>query len=185
MKKSRTILFALAALAISGSVSFGTYALLTNPRTAAQEPTGLQPGEARTTDTPTLASELAGYPVAVPQFIPAGFSRTDDNILVSRKLSETLPADVTQNWFFESDPSIGFTLVQDPELDGIGRSEPTDIYGQPAQRRLYPADTSRPFSSLALYWKDEQSAYSLWAVIDGPLTEEIVYKIAASVSALP
>jgi hypothetical protein len=95
---------------------------------------------------------------------------------------------LTQTWVWEKDESVRFELNQAPlvtELNLTQRGyELIDVDGVRALRRLTdaaPPDRLNP--SLRLYWLDEKYGYELTGTLAGPLTEEILLRILASVRA--
>ena len=127
------------------------------------------------------ASRIAGYSVATPAFLPEGFHRSD--IAVSQLLFGNWPRIVEQHWGWQEDSSICLVLIQDPKLEGVAGGEPAEVCGVPGQRALLEADLGhgRPHPLLAFFWRDDDVAYVVNGTLAGPLTEEILLKIACSV----
>ena len=138
-------------------------------------------------DTIEEASQITGYPVATPAFIPDGFQR-GSRIMVSQ-LGAGLPEDierpefpknVEQMWTWEEDDSVWFVLIQSPKEFGVGGTEPAEVCGSSGGKGLLEAYHELP-ARLVLAWNDGKLFYSLCGTLADPLTEEILLQIACSV----
>ena len=113
--------------------------------------------------------------------MPAGFV-PNENILVNQPVFSTLPRLVQRFWHSQDDRTLSLNLTQNPTLGGIGAWVPAMINGVPAERELLPAPPpDRPHPMLSLFWRDGEFGYVLSGNLAGPLTEETLLKIAASV----
>ena len=129
------------------------------------------------------ASQITGYRVLGPATLPEGFHRYGViDIIKTETESGNITYRVLQRWAWDEDQSVLLTLTQDPELDGIGGGEPTQIGKWPAQRALTRPIGGEP-GSLNLYWKIQDMAFAIGACLVGPLDEATVTKIAVSLSA--
>jgi hypothetical protein len=136
------------------------------------------------------ASQIAGFPVATPAYLPEGFYR-GSNIMVSQP-GAGLPEDikpkfsnmiVEQFYYYQGDDSVMFILTQTQHKSGIGGSEPTEICGRPAERAYQEANPQRKYPSpmLTLGWENDGSYYQITGTLVGPLDEATLEKIACSV----
>jgi hypothetical protein len=189
MSRLRLGLYAIAVVVISGVVSLGVFTLISSstelsPRITAQAATE----EPRYWSASSVqeAAGIAGYTLAEPGFLPVGFVPTSQIHIIQPKAprpdSPRLPKYVTRSWTWEKDPSVGFLLTQDPKMSGLGGGTATTINGVPGQQRLQgPNPPAMRHSFLNLFWRDGQFGYLLEATLSGPLTEDVVRQIAASV----
>ena len=128
------------------------------------------------------ASRLAGYSVALPEFLPEGF-RLHEQILVAQLgLGEwgTRKRHVELMWSWAEGAHL--LLTQVPGTDVLAGREPNEICGRPGAREFFEAGSGREHPLLVLHWQDGDMGYSLGGSMAGPLTEEILYKIACSVT---
>ncbi len=141
-------------------------------------------------DTLEEASQIAGFTVAIPEYLPEGFYR-GSNIMVSQ-LGGGLPEGmkpkftafiVEMFYYYQEDDSVMFTLTQTQHKSEIGGSEPTEICGRPAERAYQEANPQRKYPSpmLTLGWENDGSYYQITGTLAGPLDEETLEKIACSV----
>ncbi len=91
---------------------------------------------------------------------------------------------VQRSWKWEADPSIRFAIEEHPHGIGLAGENDSvvikdDIIGELV---LTGPKEGRPYPVLFLTWKDKTGFY-LRAQTGGPLTEEVVLRIAASVQA--
>ncbi|HXG36627.1 MAG TPA: hypothetical protein VNL15_06640 [Dehalococcoidia bacterium] len=159
----------LALLLTTAALACGSEA---NPETAAPTaPPNIVTEEFRPAQIVTSleeATRLTGYPVATLD-APPEFRRV---VILVLPASSRLPARVSQVWAWESDPSVGFDLYQDPGPGSPADGIPVEINGHPGLRLESPGIT--------LFWRDETFGYHLNVKLGGPLTEELAYKLAAS-----
>ena len=132
-----------------------------------------------TVSTLEEAECITGYPIAVPAWLPDGFVRSD-NIFVNQPPFPNSPRFVQQFWHDSGDPAYGFDLEQNPGQIGLSGGEPAMINGIPGERSFHPADSNRPNPLLSLAWRVGEYTYFLTAFLHGPVTEEVLLKIAAS-----
>ncbi len=186
----------LLAIVLTLSVllaSCGGEVPICNPEDKAQEPTKeenemhwAEDGRWRAT-TLEEASEVAGFEVVSPDFIPEGFCRwlnieVEDRCIALSEFFEDceLPIWVTQYWsrlgdeFLEPSEYAMLVLTQSP--GNIATSDTaTEVGG-------YPATIKREGSMfMTLFWEIDGMHFLLSAQLNGPLTEELVYEVAASI----
>jgi len=137
------------------------------------------------------ASEVAGFAVVTPGFIPEDFCRglsihVIDPCAELREIIEChQPIRVTQFWFWLGDESLepsqraSLILVQTPGSVGTG-GVPTEVGGYPATRDYLAAEADRP-ARLSLSWEIDGMYFILSGTITGPITEEMIYEVAGSV----
>ena len=128
------------------------------------------------------ASRITGFTILAPGTLPGDFSRYGDIDIIKTGDNGKITYKVMQRWVWKEDASIYLDLTQDPELDGIISGTPAQIGNRPGQRRLYPPD-DKVAGRLELYWKTQDSAFVLFGFLTGPLDEETMYTIAASIVA--
>ena len=130
-------------------------------------------------------ADLTGRALFDVAFIPEGFIENPDVVVTELTFTLQKTKNVARSWKWEEDPSIRFSIEERPHgnLGLGGKSESVviknDIIGElvltgPKERTPYPV--------LFLVWKDKANYY-LRAQTGGPLTEEVVLRIAASVQA--
>jgi hypothetical protein len=139
------------------------------------------------------ASQIVGYPVAVPTFVPEGFSPiiiSNSGTLFIQILGFGLPTSVPRTHkypFVQQTFSRGFGMPSPDEpffqinqsLDQITISgEAIDIAGITGMKSIIPGNTTR----LELGWTDGSKYYSLMGTLVNPLDETILVKIAASLA---
>lgn len=141
-------------------------------------------------DSVEVASKIAGFTVAVPAYVPDGFIPGKFMIQIS---GAGLPAEmapkfnntkVQQVYTWQEDKNIMILLVQSPQPFSVGGSEPSDLCGQPAERKYTPADPakSQPYDKLTLGWEKDGFYYALTGTLGATLDEEEMGKIACSIS---
>jgi hypothetical protein len=128
------------------------------------------------------ASQIAGYRVVEPAFIPEGFEHSGQfALIVTQSPAGETNVNVMQTWISKDDRSIVFNFVQDPKLDGISGGGATEVAGLPGQRVLTAARPYRDYPLLDLYWRVADMAYVVGGPLKGPLDEDVLRRIAASV----
>ena len=132
-----------------------------------------------TVSTVEEAECITGYPISVPAWLPDGFVRSD-NIFVNQPPFPNSPRFVQQFWHDSGDPAYGFDLEQNPGQIGLSGGEPAMINGIPGERSFHPADSNRPNPLLSLAWRVGEYTYFLTAFLHGPVTEEFLLEVAAS-----
>ena len=180
MSRFKLALSGIGLLVISGSVSFAVVALLYTPGAAASIDNS---EEARSWDASSVqeAETIAGYPIASPGFLPPGVV-PGKNILVNQPAFPNLPKFVQRFWNSPGDPSVVLMLEQHPGLGGLGNGEPTPINGISGEMELVPpSPPGRPLPMLKLFWREGEVSYVLTGTLNGPLTKEVLLKIASSV----
>ncbi len=133
------------------------------------------------------ASEIAGYKVAFPAFIPEGFKR-GKNIMIAQMGVPGLtdPANFSRNvdiiWTWIEDDSVMFVLTQSAKKFSVGNAEPAEICGVTGGKGLLEADPDNDMPARLVFgWNDGDLYYSLFGMLAGPLNEEILLRIACSV----
>lgn len=111
------------------------------------------------------ASQIAGYEVSTPAFIPEDFRR-NRNIMISQHgvglpedMATNFPKEVQQMWMWKEDSSVWFILTQSPKKFGVGSSG----------------------DKFSLSWDNGNMYYGLSGTLAGPLTKEVLNSIASSV----
>ena len=162
----------------------------TSPVSEGQEPTlteaekqMLEERGVLNTHSVEIASRVAGFTVFTPAYIPEGFN--GGPFMVSKTVAGS-PAkfdttNIQQAYTWSEDLTIMFLQVQAPHKFGIG-GEPIEVCGFPGESKLLPADGDRP-ASLTLAWSDGERFYSLYGTLAGPVTGEVLHRIACSVGA--
>jgi hypothetical protein len=133
------------------------------------------------------ASEVAGFKVVSPDFIPEDFCRSLNIVVEDRciALSEffedcELPIWVTQYWsWLENEalePSEHAILVLTQSPGNIATGDTATEVGD------YPATVEREGSEIVvLYWEIDGMYFMLAGTLNGSLSEEMVYEVAASI----
>ena len=137
-------------------------------------------------DTPELASTLAGFHVSPPAYLPEGLTRGAYSVKLS---GAGLPEEVKPKF-----NNTTVTVIYSPPgetkllLALIYMLKKTDIPGgEPIQvgdyqgMKLYTPAADNQNPSLALGWGEETRYFNIVATLGGPLDEETVMKIAASI----
>lgn len=123
------------------------------------------------------ASEIAGYEIVSPAFLPE-----DLNVTPIITVEETGISDVKrvmQVWN-STNGDVFFCLIQDPTLDGIGNSEKgVDIGGILGERKYTPGNSNR-CATLSLFWRYNGMSYVITGIVTKELSEDILEKIAVS-----
>lgn len=133
-----------------------------------------------TTSSLITAEELFGQPIARPEFIPEGFTKSEV-ISITEHITPRDWTTVEQSWA-DSGQRANFQLSQDSlHAGGLGGGEPYTVAGYEGERRLLPATVNRQ-PILALSWHDESYSYKLTGSLNGILTEDLLLHIAESVS---
>jgi hypothetical protein len=137
------------------------------------------------------ASEVAGFEVVSFGSIPEGLCRSlyisveDRCVTLSEFFDCDLPIQVTQYWGLLEYESLEpgqlafLMLMQSPGNLGAGGT-PTEVGGYPATRDYQVAQDDRP-AMLSLHWEIDGMNFMLAGTISGPITEELIYEVAASI----
>ncbi|MBA7557984.1 hypothetical protein ES705_50770 [subsurface metagenome] len=138
------------------------------------------------------ASEVAGFEVVSPGFIPEDFCRglyihvIDPCLWPTEDFDCGLSIQVMQTWAaWVEDESLEFSqraslsLVQTPSSMGTG-DVPTEVGGYPATIDYVGSESDPPFL-VTLHWEIDGMYFILSGWIASPLTEELIYEVAASV----
>jgi len=137
------------------------------------------------------ASEVAGFTVVTPKFIPEDFCRGlyidvhDPCAALPADFNCGIPMQVTQMWRWLEDDAVEpnqralLMLVQSQGSMGTG-DFPTEVGGYPATIDYVESESGLPIIA-TLYWEIDGIYFLLVGKITGPITEEIMYEVAASV----
>jgi hypothetical protein len=186
-------IFLLLSVALAACSSGGGEVPICNPEAEAQEPTWeekethwAENGWWRAT-TLEEASEVAGFEVVSFGFIPEGFCRSlhisvEDRCIPLSEIIEDcdMPVWVTQYWSWLGNESLEpsehaiLVLTQSPGNIGTG-DKPTEVGD-------YPATVDRDGGeTVVLYWEIDGMNFMLAGMLHEPLTEELIYQVAASI----
>jgi hypothetical protein len=127
------------------------------------------------------ASGVIGYNIQTPTYIPDGFLHTDNYVLTKIRIEDGFTYSVLQIWVWSEDSSVTYSFLQDPSLDGIGGGTDSEINGLPGLEKYTEGDNTRDKPKLSLYWKTSSMAYLVTGILNGPLNEDTLRNIAASV----
>jgi hypothetical protein len=192
------VIFPLLSLALAACTSSdGGEAPICNPEGEAQLPTRAENEmsweESGTWNAATVeeASEVAGFDVVSPSFFPEDFCRglsihvNDPCVGLPEGLDCGPSIQVTQFWFWLGDEDLevsqraSLILIQSTGEFSTG-AVPTEVGGYPATRDYQVAQDDRP-ARLSLGWEIDDMYFALSGTITGPITEEVIYEVAASV----
>ena len=123
---------------------------------------------------------ITDYSIAVPTNLPEGFIRSENIIVHKRSTSHFEDRWVEHGWGIPGDPSYGFRVSQHSWKYSLGNGEPAVINGIPGQRRLRPAMPPDFPPLLTLLWEEDGYWYTVMGFLDGPITEEFLLDVAAS-----
>ena len=140
-----------------------------------------------------MASQLAGYPVAMPSFVPEGFVPRDNDglggIFVINRMPASTPGDLTEvnliyarSADFRAPPGPKIILIQSNNLEGnVLMNNPVDIEisGHPGKKSVLPGSSGNP-DTLAISWKDETRHFFLQGTLQDPLDEATLLKVGES-----
>ena len=145
-------------------------------------------GGVLTVSTIEEASRLVGYQVATPTFIPEGFlpGNFELNQLgfppqLGYEWGDGIRV-VQQHWTWPGERKIFFFVMQSPGTLESRQGEPSEVCGRSGKREFFEADKGREYPLLVLHYWDGEMVYSVCGRLEDPLTEEILHKIACSVS---
>ena len=122
------------------------------------------------------ASQLAGFQVSLPSFVPSQFGN------YPKYAVETAPSGskrVTISWN-TAIPNTYLFLTNDPILSGVGGAETATVAGVQGQRKYTAAKSDRP-AILTLYWRKGNMAYVLTGTLNNGIDEATLKKIAKSI----
>ena len=123
---------------------------------------------------------ITGYPIAIPTNLPDGFIRGENIIVYKRGTSHFEDRWVEHGWGIPGDPSYGFRVSQHSWKFGLGNGEPAVINGIPGERSLRPAIPPDFPPLLTFLWEEDGYWYTVMGFLDGPITEEFLLEVAAS-----
>ena len=132
------------------------------------------------------AEQITGYKIYTPSHIPAGFVPGSSIMTSTIGFGENAHKTVTRIWWLPDDHKTYFSLIQNPGYFEIGGGEPAEVNGKPGQRAFLqdPKEPDVP-AELTLAWEQEGAFFALTGSMKGPLDEQEVLKIAASLQHLP
>jgi hypothetical protein len=175
--KTRVIPIALclSIFAISAFVVFNRVSL---PGVKAQERTITT----RNTTNVDEASNIAGYKIASPSYIPDGFKSASELMINKVGVSDSSFNAVTRVWEWTKDTSIHIILTQTPVHFDIGGGTAIEINGKTVQK-AFIQDIDNPDISpeLSFAWEQGGSYFELTGSINGPLNENTMQDIMASI----
>ena len=116
---------------------------------------------------------ITDYPIAVPTNLPDGFVRGENIIVYKSGTSYFENIRVQHSWYIPGDPPYGFMLEQHSWEFHLGNSEPADINGIPGERLVDHLE-------LILLWEEDGYWFTIFGVLHGPITEEFLLEVAAS-----
>ena len=195
MKVKISFLLAIVLTLSVGLVSCGGEVPICNPEDepftqASKEAFWAEYGVWRAT-TLEEASEVAGFEVVSPDFIPEGFCRSlhievEDRCIPLSEIIEDcdMPVWVTQYWSWLGNESLEpseypiLVLTQSPGNIGTG-DKPTEVGEYPATVDHEGGEVA--LFSVVLYWEIDGMHFLLGGHINAPLTEELLYEVAASI----
>ena len=122
----------------------------------------------------------AGYPIAVPTHLPDDFVRSETIVVNKMGTSDWEDVFVEHGWIVSGDPPYGFRLSQHTRKFSLGNGEPAVIDGVPGERQLDPARSPDFPEGLTLLWKRGDYWFTVFGFLHGPVTEEFLLKVAAS-----
>jgi len=131
------------------------------------------------------AEQITGYKIYSPSYIPLEFA-PGSSIMISRHgFGENSEKTVTRIWWLPSDHKVYFSLIQNAAYFEIGGGEAAEVNGKPGQRALLqnPQKPDVP-AELTLAWEQDGAFFALTGSIKGPLDEQELLKIAASLKHL-
>ena len=126
---------------------------------------------------------ITDYPIAIPTNLPDGFIRAENVIVNKRSTSHFEDRWVEHGWYIPGDPPYGFRLSQHSWKLGLGNGEPAMINGIAGERLLElgsPPDFPPLLSFLSFLWEEDGYWYTISGFLDGPITEEFLLEVAAS-----
>ena len=123
---------------------------------------------------------ITDYPIAIPTNLPDGFIRAENIIVNKRSTSHFEDRWVEHGWYIPGDPPYGFRLSQHSWKLGLGNGEPAMINGIPGERHLLPAQSPDFQPLLSFLWEEGGYWYTVMGLLDGPITEEFLLEVAAS-----
>ena len=170
---------------------------VTQPLTIEQAAAQLKEKGYAVVDTAAKASQLAGYEVATPSFVPPSMVPVMMDVSGSFALNKLgfglpnapdVPVIVSQQYALSSDPRAPhgtfFILDQTTQKHGLaGTAIDIEIGGFPGKKILIPPEGRPPGIHLA--WSDGIRYYDIEAELTGPLDEATILQVAASVGVHP
>ncbi len=123
---------------------------------------------------------ITNYPISVPANLPDGFIQAENIIVHKRGTSHFEDRWVEYGWYIPGDPPYGFRLEQHSWKFGLGDGEPAMINGIEGERHLRPAVPPEFPPLLTFAWEEDGYWYSIYGFLSGPITEEFLLEVAAS-----
>lgn len=175
MNKKKFLILIVVLATVFGIASFiGFRGLTTQESAAAQVPRNVNAGSAQE------ASNVVGFPVASPTYIPDGFQGNSQYMIDTVGRPDWAFKTVTRTWALKSDPSVFFILTQSPKQFDIARGEPTEIEGNAGQKSVTQGiGDQAPREALA--WAQDNMFFVLTGTLRGPLDEQTMMHVVESV----
>jgi hypothetical protein len=140
-------------------------------------------------DTAEQASEIAGFKVIEPSYVPEGYLGGKFTVTaLGGGLPEEMKPKFNSNqvqraYHYRNDPDTMILLVQMVHEFSIGGGEPAEICSRPAERKFTAADPQHvPHDSLTFGWEIDGNYFSLTGWLNDTLDEAEMVKIACSIS---
>jgi len=134
-----------------------------------------------------VASKIAGFTVAVPSYVPNGFTPGKFMINIS---GAGMPSGMSMKFnntkvervYIHGDKQFVIVLTQSTQKFGIGGSEPVVLNGQPAERKFTPADPadSQTHDKLTFGWEMDGFYFAITGILSENLDEASLEKMAGS-----
>ena len=121
-----------------------------------------------------------GYPIAVPSHLPDGFVQSETIIVNKVGTSDWEDVFVEHGWSIPGDPPYGIRLSQHTRMFSLGDGEPAVINGLPGERELLTDPPPDFPPGLSFLWKQDGYWFTVFGWLHGPITEEFLLKVAAS-----
>jgi hypothetical protein len=132
-------------------------------------------------DTLEQASQIAGYQVASPTFLP-DYLRHNDVCISVYQLGDCPTRPIIQTWSSNDGEETRLHLISDPKVTRIaGGGEPTLVANSLGERACHGSEYGLSKPMLCLFWRADDTTYTLCGNINFSLDEETMYKIANSV----
>jgi hypothetical protein len=136
-----------------------------------------------------IASQLAGYPVAMFTSLPEGFETVEFVIFKlgppMAPLTVEYPYSVEQRYSNNPSPPTPNLIIMlsqsRNEIEGVGgEAVDVEIGGNPGKKAIVPMGDNKP-TRLGLSWSDGTRYYVMEGTLAEPLDEDAILRIAASV----
>jgi hypothetical protein len=142
-------------------------------------------------DSAEVASKIAGFEVAVPAYMPDGFSPGKYSITLS---GAGMPTGMTpkfnntkvqRTYTWQEDANIMILLIQSPLPFSVGGGELAEICGQQGERAFSKTDPNngQPYDKITFSWGKGGIYYAITGTLTGTLDEAEIQKMAGSIGA--